>query len=70
MLRRDENRCIVDGCRVTRFLHAHHLRPRKEGGSGELDNLGTFCGQHHRAYHQGKLRQVTTEDGELRWVHV
>ena len=70
LFHRDENRCQVVGCRASRFLHVHHIDARKDGGGSELDNLVLLCGEHHRAYHEGKVRQIVTEDGELRFEHV
>jgi hypothetical protein len=70
MLRRDENRCRVEGCRSSRNLHGHHIDRRKDDGTGELENLVTVCGAHHRAIHEGLVREIVTEDGELRLEHV
>lgn len=58
------------GCRASRYLHIHHIESRKDGGGSEIDNLILLCGAHHRAYHEGKVRQIVTEDGELRFEHV
>lgn len=70
MLQRDEHRCRVEGCRASRHLHGHHIDRRKDNGTGELENLVTVCGAHHRAIHRGLVREIVTEDGELRLVHV
>ncbi|HEU4579419.1 MAG TPA: HNH endonuclease, partial [Polyangiaceae bacterium] len=43
VLRRDERRCRVAGCRNATFLDLHHIRPRSEGGSHSADNLVTLC---------------------------
>jgi hypothetical protein len=56
VLRRDERRCRVAGCRNATFLDLHHIRPRSEGGSHSADNLVTLCSAHHRALHRGELR--------------
>ncbi|HEU4580253.1 MAG TPA: HNH endonuclease signature motif containing protein [Polyangiaceae bacterium] len=58
VLRRDERRCRVAGCRNATFLDLHHIRPRSEGGSHSADNLITLCSAHHRALHRGELRGV------------
>lgn len=55
VMRRDRNRCVVPGCANHRFLDAHHLDPRCEGGGHDPERIGTVCGQHHRAIHQGRL---------------
>ncbi|HEU4577145.1 MAG TPA: HNH endonuclease signature motif containing protein [Polyangiaceae bacterium] len=58
VLRRDERRCRVAGCRNATFLDQHHIRPRSEGGSHSPDNLVTLCSAHHRAIHRGELRSA------------
>jgi hypothetical protein len=55
VLRRDERRCRVAGCRNATFLDLHHIQPRSEGGSHSADNLVTLCSAHHRALHRGEL---------------
>jgi hypothetical protein len=58
VLRRDERRCRVAGCRNATFLDLHHIRPRSEGGRHSADNLVTLCAAHHRALHRGELRSA------------
>jgi hypothetical protein len=58
VLRRDERRCRVAGCRNATFLDLHHIRLRSEGGSHSADNLVTLCSAHHRALHRGELRSA------------
>jgi hypothetical protein len=58
VLRRDERRCRVAGCRNATFLDLHHIRPRSEGGSHCAGNLVTLCSAHHRALHRGELRSA------------
>jgi hypothetical protein len=55
VLRRDQHRCQVPGCRHSVFVDVHHVRTREDGGGHELDNLVTLCGAHHRASHIGEL---------------
>ncbi|HEU4577116.1 MAG TPA: HNH endonuclease [Polyangiaceae bacterium] len=43
VLRRDERRCRVAGCRNATFLDLHHIRARSEGGRHSADNLVTLC---------------------------
>ena len=50
---RDRFRCIVPGCRACRFLEVHHLRPRANGGTHVLSNLGVMCDGHHKQVHDG-----------------
>ena len=51
---------VRDGfaCRICSFdlaVHAHHIVPRKDGGSNHLDNLITLCPNHHALAHAGIL---------------
>ncbi len=55
VLRRDHGRCVVPGCRSSRFLDVHHVRPRADGGNHDPDNLVCLCGAHHAAIHTGRL---------------
>ncbi len=68
VLRRDHGRCRVPGCRSTRFLDVHHVRPRADGGGHEPGNLVTLCGGHHRAVHEGRLL-IDRVDEALRFGH-
>ncbi|MBL0217878.1 MAG: HNH endonuclease [Myxococcales bacterium] len=52
---RDKHRCTVPGCRSTRFLEAHHIRPRSEGGGHELWQLTILCDAHHLQLHDGVI---------------
>lgn len=46
VLKRDNYRCV--NCRKTgKHLHAHHIVPRSEGGTNDLDNLVTLCERCH-----------------------
>jgi len=55
VFRRDRGRCCVPGCRSARYLEVHHIIPRADGGSHELENLCLLCDGHHHALHDGKL---------------
>jgi hypothetical protein len=49
-LRRDGYQCQgcgVDGCR----LHVHHVIPRSDGGTDDIDNLQTLCPDCHAQTH-------------------
>lgn len=56
VLRRDERRCRVPGCRNATFLDLHHIQHRSDGGRHVPENLVTVCSAHHRALHRGELR--------------
>jgi hypothetical protein len=69
VLRRDQRRCQVPGCRHATFVDVHHIRPREEGGGHELENLLTLCGAHHRACHRGALSIEGRAPTALRFCH-
>lgn len=52
VLARDGHRCQGPGCRGTRFLEVHHLKPRRRGGSHALTNLVTLCARCHQLLHE------------------
>ncbi len=52
---RDKHRCTVPGCRSTRFLEAHHIKPRSEGGGHELRQIILLCDGHHVLLHEGVI---------------
>jgi 5-methylcytosine-specific restriction endonuclease McrA len=52
VLARDKHRCQAPGCSRTRFLEVHHIVPRKQGGSNQVENLMTLCGSCHRLWHE------------------
>lgn len=45
-------RCDLSGCGDSRFLVVHHLTPRSQGGSDELDNLVVLTANYHTAFHR------------------
>src|SRR5215216_3345438 len=68
VVRRDHGRCVVPGCRASRFLHVHHLIPRAHVGGHEPTNLCLLCSSHHRALHDGRLR-ITGQPPALQFAH-
>ncbi len=52
---RDKHRCTVPSCRSTRFLEAHHIKPRSEGGGHELFQITVLCDAHHLQLHEGVI---------------
>ena len=66
--RRDRGRCVVPGCRCSRYLHMHHIVPREAGGEHIAGNLCLLCTAHHRAVHDGRLR-IEGEAPALRIAH-
>ncbi|MFT3697454.1 MAG: HNH endonuclease [Kofleriaceae bacterium] len=52
---RDHGKCVVAGCRSSRYIDIHHVIPRSQGGSHRAENLVLLCGGHHRMHHDGKL---------------
>jgi hypothetical protein len=69
VLRRDEGRCRVPGCRHAVFTDVHHLRLRSESGAHSLENLATLCSAHHRAVHRGELLTEGTASNGLSFLH-
>ncbi|HXK19413.1 MAG TPA: HNH endonuclease, partial [Polyangiaceae bacterium] len=69
VLRRDQHRCQVPGCRHATFVDVHHIRAREEGGVHEPKNLLTLCSAHHRACHRGALSIEGTAPAALRFRH-
>ncbi|MBL0212845.1 MAG: HNH endonuclease [Myxococcales bacterium] len=55
VLVRDKHACSVPGCRSTRFLEVHHIKPRSEGGRHELWQLTSLCDGHHILLHEGVI---------------
>ena len=62
VLRRDHGRCVVPGCRASRFIAVHHLHERGRGGPNEARNLVSLCNGHHVSLHLGQL-SITGEPG-------
>jgi len=53
VLGRDEG-CVVDGCDSTYRLEVHHIIPRSQGGTHDLENLTTLCWWHHHVAIHGR----------------
>jgi 5-methylcytosine-specific restriction endonuclease McrA len=69
VLRRDQGRCRVPGCRHAVFTDVHHLRLRADGGVNSRENLVTLCSAHHRAIHRGELSTDGTASNGLTFLH-
>jgi 5-methylcytosine-specific restriction endonuclease McrA len=69
VLLRDKHRCVVPGCRNTRYLDVHHIHFRAHGGSNDRENLATVCARHHGALHEGRLRIEGRPSSGLRFLH-
>jgi hypothetical protein len=69
VLRRDQRRCQVPGCRHATFVDVHHIQPREEGGDHLPENLLTLCSAHHRACHRGALSIEGSAPAALRFRH-
>jgi hypothetical protein len=69
VLRRDQRRCQVPGCRHATFVDVHHIQPREEGGGHDPENLLTLCSAHHRACHRGALSIEGRAPTALRFRH-
>jgi len=60
VLARDRHQCRRRGCDHTRFLHLHHIVPRRGGGANDPENLVTLCSACHDLWHRrgGDLRAM------------
>jgi hypothetical protein len=43
-------------------LHAHHIVPLKDGGSNNISNMKTLCGDCHEAIHTDKTAPTAQQD--------
>jgi len=68
VLARDHHRCVVPGCRSSRFIDVHHLRPRAAGGDHQPWNLACMCSSHHGLLHAGAI-VIRGVPGGLRVTH-
>ncbi|MCA9678458.1 MAG: HNH endonuclease [Myxococcales bacterium] len=69
VIARDHGRCRVPGCRSSRWIEVHDVRPRAHGGPHTMDNLICLCGGHHDAVHVGRLRIERAASGETVFTH-
>ena len=51
VIKRDGNRCSIDGCPAVR-LDVDHIVERHHGGSDDDSNLRLMCRNHHRLRHR------------------
>ncbi len=65
LLRRDQGRCQFPGCETKRWVDAHHIIHRAQGGSNDLRNLVTLCRRHHHTVHEGGFHCSRTATGTL-----
>ena len=62
---RDRYCCTYPGCTSKRFLEAHHIVPRAEGGTNFASNLTLLCDSHHKDLHAGLIRMSGRAPDEL-----
>jgi len=62
ILARQGDRCAVPGCDHVIWMNMAHVRPHRDGGSREADNLLYLCWQHHELYDRDLLRMAGTAD--------
>lgn len=55
VLRRDQHRCTVDGCRSAANIELHHIIAREDGGTHEASNITVLCGSCHGNVHRGLI---------------
>ncbi len=46
--------CTIDGCKSTYRLEVHHIVPRSQGGTHDVENLTTVCWWHHHIAIHGR----------------
>ena len=69
VIQRHHGRCAVPSCTNTACLHAHHVKPRADGGSHDPDLLVPLCDTHHRAVHDGRLLVTGSWSTGFRFQH-
>lgn len=50
--------CTIDGCTGRYRLEVHHIVPRSQGGSHDLENLTTVCWWHHQVAIHGRGNRI------------
>jgi len=61
---RDRHFCQVPGCSRA-AVHAHHIKPRSQGGSDDPSSLISLCAAHH--LHGGRIRVTGMAPDKLVW---
>lgn len=56
---RDGGKCVI--CEFNHATAVHHILPRKEGGSNNMENLVTLCPNHHYMAHSGLISAETLQ---------
>jgi hypothetical protein len=57
--------CRFPNCSHQRFVDAHHLQYRENGGETTLANLAQLCRYHHKLVHEGGYRVEIQPNGAL-----
>jgi hypothetical protein len=55
-LQRRDGGCRFPGCRMRRYVDAHHVLPWEWDGPTDMDNLVLLCTAHHALFHEGDYR--------------
>jgi len=59
MVKLIKNKCEIEGCNTTEFLHLHHIIPQSElNTTNDSFNLCILCQQHHAYVHNGRLKII------------
>jgi hypothetical protein len=66
-LRHRDGGCTFPGCRLRRYLYAHHIVHWTRGGPTDLDNLILVCGFHHKLLHEHGWTVMLLPSGDARW---
>jgi hypothetical protein len=61
--------CTIDGCESRHRLQVHHIVPRSQGGTHDVENLTTLCWWHHHvAIHRRGYRIDPTSPPKRRRI--
>ena len=63
--------CTIDGCTSRYRLEVHHIIPRSQGGTNDVENLTTLCWWHHHVavHRQGAQIDPGSPPGRRQLVH-
>tara|TARA_B100001778_G_scaffold330827_2_gene334038 strand:- start:1352 stop:1726 length:375 start_codon:yes stop_codon:yes gene_type:complete len=51
------HQCMIEDCGYNKFVDAHHIIARKDGGSNDPENGILLCPNHHKEADNGLLSQ-------------
>lgn len=63
-----DRECRFPGCHDTKFLDRHHIDWWTRFGPHDPDNVGRWCKQHHRLFHEGGWTIRGKASGDLEFI--